>query len=152
MKRTPLTITIEDTHGLHGNGLSPITLPTNDEGTKLSPTDVMRIRIFRKRLAKRLAKRLLSKPYTRKVQNMHYSHGHDDCLLCLDSGATNTLLKKSSFIRNILRKITLKIKDDVGKSHSSGGSGPANIFVKRLDGKIIQLPSHGDAHYLPSLF
>ena len=51
----------------------------------------------------------------------------------------------------VLRKITLKIKDAVGKSHSSGGSGPANIFVRRFDGKIIQLPSHGDAHYLPSL-
>ena len=88
MKRTPLTVTIEDTHGSHGNDLSSITLSTNDEGMKLSPIDVARIRIFRKRLAKRL-----SKPYTRKVQNMHHSHGYDDCLLCLDSGATNTLLK-----------------------------------------------------------
>ena len=135
---------------------SSISVPTDDTGLAVSPGDVRRLRMFRAKVMKEqvgLKKRLLLKRRKTYVKscNALLTHENGEELLCLDSGASSTLLKKSALMRRILNRVKMKIKDAVGKSHSSGGSGPTNIFVRTLEGKIIQLPSCGDAHFLPTL-
>ena len=136
--------------------LSSISIPTDNTGLTMSPDDIKCLRSFRAKMVKKrvgLKKRLMLKRRKSYVKscNAILSHDDDEELLCLDSGASNTLLKKSALMRRILNRVKLKIKDAVGKSHSSGGSGPTNIFVKTLHGETIKLPSCGDAHFLPNL-
>ena len=80
---------------------SSISVPTDDTGLAVSPGDVRRLRMFRAKVMKKhigLKKRLLLKRRKTYVTscNALLTHDNGEELLCLDSGASITLLKKSA--------------------------------------------------------
>ena len=131
-------------HVLHVNGRGETSNTgfksrTSAIGLKLTSAELLALKRFRRRALAATSKKF-------RFRN----HGHSD-RLCLDSGATHTLLKRDSMVRRILNRVRVHIKDAVGNSHPSTVSGLLNVFVKRQDGSHMLLPSSGTAHVLPSL-
>ena len=129
---------------LHVNGLGETKSTgfksrTHAVGLRLSSNELSTLKKFRKRALAATSKKIHDR-----------THGHTD-RLCLDSGATHTLLKKDSMVSRILNRVQVHIRDAVGKAHPSTVSGSLNIFVQRSDGSHMKLPSSGTAHVLPSL-
>ena len=60
--------------------------------------------------------------------------------LVVDSGATKTLIKGNNFMKKILNKLKISIKDAVGKIHHSGGHGKLNVKVRDETGNSVELP------------
>ena len=71
--------------------------------------------------------------------------------LVVDSGATKTLIKGNNFMKKILNKLKINIKDAVGKIHHSGGHGKLNVKVRDETGNSVELPHLEDVYKLSSL-
>ena len=69
----------------------------------------------------------------------------------LDSGATTHLVKSSKYIRRLLTRMKIIVKDAVGKSHRAAGRGKLRIRVLTEDGTYKAINGMGSATCIQSL-
>ena len=69
----------------------------------------------------------------------------------LDSGATTHLVKSSKYIRKLLTRMKIIVKDAVGKSHKASGRGKLRVRMLTEDGKYKAINGLGSATCIQSL-
>ena len=69
----------------------------------------------------------------------------------LDSGATTHLVKSSKYVRRLLTRMKIIVKDAVGKSHRADGRGKLRVRMLTEDGKYKVMNGLGSATCIQSL-
>jgi hypothetical protein len=71
--------------------------------------------------------------------------------ICIDSGATITLLKKSRWLQRLLTRLTATVRMATGGESRTKAHGPMKVWTKRRDGVSIALDGVGDGHLMNEL-
>ena len=71
--------------------------------------------------------------------------------ICIDSGATITLLKKSKWLQQMLARLTATVRMATGGESRTKAHGPMKVWTKRRDGASIALDGVGDGHLMNEL-
>ena len=107
---------------------------------RVTPKEVKKLKTLRRQL-----KALQARTVVRVKGKRKHSR------VCIDSGATLTLLRKQKWLRKLARRIMAVVRTATGERTPTEGHGPISIRTTGSDGKSIDLSGIGEGHLLSSL-
>ena len=121
---------------------------SNETPTELKIKDARSIHLS-KRDVTRLSK--LRRLVLSANSHLNVGRARNSKRICIDSGATITLLKKQKWLRILLKRIKMFVKTATGVPYQTQGHGPLELIAKDTSGKLVGLGNVGQGFLLDGL-